>query len=253
MADRTLTINHADGDSETYTINRDKFAGVWEMSRGHVYALNIGTLISTADFTFTKHSDNSFTAAPNNNGDWKQINLLYNSEVRTGKHLVEFDLTLSSGSIAGNDFYLLARDGNDGVDSNIKTVSAGHNSIEIKVNDDNISASEGDFDPLIAFTCRPASTFDITITNLKVTHEPDTVTVDHTAPPESRIMFIDGNSITISRATGGDIRTITIDGQEITINRTRTVASHARAGSIYYAQGGFKFYQPDGQSLYLQP
>ena len=32
MADRTLTINHAGGDSETYTINRDKFAGVREMS-----------------------------------------------------------------------------------------------------------------------------------------------------------------------------------------------------------------------------
>ena len=32
MADRTLTINHADGDSETYTIKRDKFAGVREMS-----------------------------------------------------------------------------------------------------------------------------------------------------------------------------------------------------------------------------
>ena len=33
MADRTLTINHADGGSETYTINRDKFAGVRNMSR----------------------------------------------------------------------------------------------------------------------------------------------------------------------------------------------------------------------------
>jgi len=32
MANRTLTINHAGGDSETYTINRDKFAGVREMS-----------------------------------------------------------------------------------------------------------------------------------------------------------------------------------------------------------------------------
>jgi len=32
MADRTLTINHADGDSETYTIKRDKFAGVRSMS-----------------------------------------------------------------------------------------------------------------------------------------------------------------------------------------------------------------------------
>ena len=31
MADRTLTINHADGGSETYTINRDKFAGVRDM------------------------------------------------------------------------------------------------------------------------------------------------------------------------------------------------------------------------------
>lgn len=32
MADRTLTINHADGGSETYTIKRDKFAGVRSMS-----------------------------------------------------------------------------------------------------------------------------------------------------------------------------------------------------------------------------
>ena len=32
MADRTLTINHADGGSETYTINRDKFAGVRDMT-----------------------------------------------------------------------------------------------------------------------------------------------------------------------------------------------------------------------------
>ena len=32
MADRTLTINHADGGSETYTINRDKFAGVRNMT-----------------------------------------------------------------------------------------------------------------------------------------------------------------------------------------------------------------------------
>jgi hypothetical protein len=32
MANRTLTINHADGDSETYTINRDKFAGVRDMT-----------------------------------------------------------------------------------------------------------------------------------------------------------------------------------------------------------------------------
>lgn len=32
MASVTLTINHADGGSETYTINRDKFVGVTEMS-----------------------------------------------------------------------------------------------------------------------------------------------------------------------------------------------------------------------------
>lgn len=80
----------------------------------------------------------------------------------------------------------------------------------------------------------------------------ETVTIDRTAPPESRTMFIDGASITISRATGGDIRTIFIDGQEVTINRTQT-APPLIYSPIYYAQGGFKFYQPDGQSLYLQP
>jgi len=80
----------------------------------------------------------------------------------------------------------------------------------------------------------------------------ETVTVDRTPPPETRTMSVNGVPITISRATGGDIRTIFIDGQEVIINRTQT-APPLIYSPIYYSQGGFKFYQPDGRSLYLQP
>jgi hypothetical protein len=79
------------------------------------------------------------------------------------------------------------------------------------------------------------------------------VSVDHTPPPETRTMSINGSPITISRATGGDIRTITIDSQEVTINRSKTLTSNAQIISPYYVSGGYKVYQPDGQSLYLQP
>jgi hypothetical protein len=79
------------------------------------------------------------------------------------------------------------------------------------------------------------------------------VSVDHTPPPETRTMSINGSPITISRATGGDIRVVTIDGQEVTINRSKTLTSTAQIIRPYYANGGFKVYQPDAQSLYLQP
>ena len=251
MADRTLTINHADGGSETYTINRDKFAGVREMSRGHVYPTIASTDFDLTGVVFTKVDEETFTLVTNNSTDTRYVVFVnHENGIRTGKHRLAFDLTLNSGSLGTITGFYTDFDGDpsNGGSYGSYSLTEGSNVIDFEIFDDGVGAS-----PEIIWAINTGSTFDISVTNLKVTHEPDTVTVDHTAPPESRIMFIDGNSITISRATGGDIRTITIDGQEITINRTRTVASHARAGSIYYAQGGFKFYQPDGQSLYLQP
>ena len=81
----------------------------------------------------------------------------------------------------------------------------------------------------------------------------DTVSVDHTPPPATRTMSINGNPVTISRAAEGGIRTITIDSQEVTINRSKTPTSNAQIIRPYYVSGGYKVYQPDGQSLYLQP
>jgi hypothetical protein len=185
------------------------------------------------------------------------------SKVRVGKHRVEFDLTLNSGVLDNgvstlNDrpLVLVTRDRDDDPTtlshSGIHEVVEGFNSIDVEVFDDGVEIAGLNFLPSIFLSARPSSIFDVTISNLKVTHNYEEITVDRTAPPESRTMFIDGASITISRATGGDIRTITIDGQEITIDRTQT-APPLVYSPIYYAQGGFKFYQPDGQSLYLQP
>ena len=259
MADRTLTINHADGGSETYTINRDKFVGVREMPRGHVYPPSIVTTTNNnAYYTFTSLSDTSFRVQSDlvNDGvfHWREVRLVPPSVCRSGKHLVEFDLTLHSGSLTLTDgttpsVRILSRDGANGAAGNTYATTEGNNSIEIEVFDDGISEAEGDHDVFIAFSFRPESQFDITVSNIKVTHEADIVITDHTPPPAARTMSINGSSITISRGPEGGIRTITIDGQDVTINRSK----NDQINNLYYISGGYKVYQPDSQSLYLQP
>ena len=257
MADRTLTINHADGDSETYTINRDKFAGVREMSRGHVYPTIAVGSFNSAGVVFQKlpignADEKTFTVVASNSTAIRWIDLItVNNGIRTGKHRMEFDLVLNSGSISSGFSWNYSDNDDDPYTGNgygsASRPTVGHNSFDFEIFNDGVSPN-----PHVYFQINAGSTFDISVTNFKITHEPSTVTADRTPPPETRTMSVNGIPITISRATGGDIRTIFIDGQEVTINRTQT-APPLIYSPIYYLQGGFKFYQPDGQSLYLQP
>ena len=99
MADRTLTINHADGDSETYTIKRDKFAGVREMSRGHVYpssqfyASGTSAYWSATATAGTEGTEWNLVSdlgndSANNFGVLMLASLYTASKVRVGKHRV---------------------------------------------------------------------------------------------------------------------------------------------------------------------
>ena len=224
MADRTLTINHADGDSETYTINRDKFAGVREMSRGHVYpssqfyASGTSAYWSATATAGTEGTEWNLVSdlgndSANNFGDLMLASLYTASKVRVGKHRVEFNLTLNSGvinngssNLADRPLVLVTRDRDDDPTtlSHSKTheVVEGFNSIDVEVFDDGVEIAGLNFLPSIFLSARPSSVFDVTISNLKVTHEPDTVTVDRTAVPKEQskeTTFGGSQSITIKR------------------------------------------------------
>ena len=204
MADRTLTINHADGGSETYTINRDKFAGVREMSRGYVYpatqfhAEQLSTYWSATPTDVNDKTEWNLVSTldndgQNNFGSLKLAGIYTASKVRTGKHRVEFNLTLNSGvinngasNLGDRPFVLVTRDHDDdpttSASANIYEVVEGFNSIDVEVFDDGVEIAGLNFSPSIFLSARPSSIFDVTITNLKVTHEPDTVITDRTAP-----------------------------------------------------------------------
>ena len=224
MASKTLTINHAGGGSETYTINRDKFAGVRQMSRGYVYpATQFYASADTAHWSATPTDVNDKT-------EWRLVSDLGNdgitayksliladiyttSKIRTGKHRVEFDLTLNSGvvnngasSTADRPLVLAVRDPDDdpstGNHSQLYAVVEGSNVIDVEVFDDGLYNPPSNYHPSIFFSARSSSIFDVTITNLKVTHEPDTITTNHTAVPkeQSRETTFGGTqSITIKR------------------------------------------------------
>lgn len=62
MASVTLTINHADGGSETYTINRDKFVGVTEMSLdGETISVDHSAIVKSASQETTFSGSQSIT------------------------------------------------------------------------------------------------------------------------------------------------------------------------------------------------
>ncbi len=181
MADRTLTVN-----GQPFTFNRDRFAGVRTMTSGHVYpSIITSTGTENAYYDYTAISNTSFrvNSALRNDGldAYREVEIVSTNNVRVGKSLVQFDLTLNSGDLFGLDgttssFNVNARDGTDGAQSNVYPAAVGSNSIEVEVSDDGVG-----FNPRIFFSFRPESLFDITISNLKVTHNYEEITVDRTA------------------------------------------------------------------------
>jgi hypothetical protein len=103
------------------------------------------------------------------------------SKVRVGKHRVEFDLTLNSGvidngasNLGDRPLVLVTRDLDDdpttSAFSNFYEVVEGFNSIDVEVFDDGIETPNLNFEPSIFLSARPHSVFDVTVSNLEVSH-----------------------------------------------------------------------------------
>lgn len=131
-----------------------------------------------AYYDYTAISNTSFRVNSDLRNDginsWREVEIVDTNTVRTGKHLVKFDLTLHSGSLyAANGttiaFRLMSRDGAGNASSVIKGTSVGSNSIEIEVFDDLEDPSSGGYAPRIFFSFTPDSLFDVTISNLEIT------------------------------------------------------------------------------------
>lgn len=222
MPNRTLTINNADGSSETYTINRDKFEGVREMTRGHVYPTIFESSYSGNGVTYTKANERTFSIeASNSSADKFVLFAKTENEVRTGKHRITFDANVASGSISTILGYYTDADSDPAGDPyTFFNLVEGSNVFDIELFDDGVSV-----EPRIGLMIQTGSTFDLSVTNFKITHEPDTVAVDHTPPPDVRTLTVNDSPLTIDTTAPADIRSVTIDGESITINRGESNAS----------------------------
>jgi hypothetical protein len=165
-----------------------------------VYPTIASTDFDLTGVVFTKVDERTFTLVANNSTATRYVLFVTASNgIRTGKHRIAFDLTLNSGSIGTITGFYTDFDGDpsNGGSYGSYSLTEGSNVIDFEIFDDGVGAS-----PEIIWAINTGSTFDISVTNLKVTHEPDTVTVDRTAVPKEQskeTTFGGSKSITIKR------------------------------------------------------
>ena len=166
------------------------------------------------------------------------------SKVRVGKHRVEFNLTLNSGvidngasNLGDRPLVLVTRDhDNDPTTSafsNFYEVVEGFNSIDVEVFDDGVEIAGLNFAPSIFLSARPSSVFDVTVSNLEVSHVTEPIVrngndaVQETASNQPKIVdagvlvkrTINGVSSPSVKFTAGNVMThgltsLSTDGQQ---------------------------------------
>ena len=112
--------------------------------------------------------------------DKNSTNILSNgSKPKVGKHTVEFDVTINSGSLNSNPYsveslVLATRDRDDDPSApngaNVVAVTAGHFEEDVEVFDDGVE-SGNNYAPSIFLSVRPNTLFDVTISNIKIYHK----------------------------------------------------------------------------------
>lgn len=136
---------------------------------------NVGTDNTYYDYTAISNTGFRVNSDLRNDGinSFREVEIVDTNTVRTGKHLVKFDLTLNSGSLLKANgeaaFRLMTRDGAGNETANVYSASVGSNSIEVEVFDDTEDSDAGGFNPRIFFSFTPDSLFDVTISNLEIT------------------------------------------------------------------------------------
>ena len=192
MPDTTLTINHAGGGSETYTINRDKFEGIRNMTR------KLGETVTPADpenitsfvwngNTFTKQSPNYYLSSAGNAPQFFVVGGVW----IYGEEQDPFEVRWIADQATDYPWQVTSwTQDHSGVPE--PTPEAFSNFVGGSITD-------------------------------TLVDETDTVSVDHTPPEDLRNLLIDAENITINRDKGEEIRTLFIDGVEVTIDRTGEV------------------------------
>lgn len=183
MPETTLTINHADGGSETYTINRDKFEGVRNMARK--LGVDAGDPENITEFTASGSSNvnlnGTFTL---NVSGWQRPNA--DGYIRYFK--------------SGTQWFYRDYDGEEGTNTVIS-----NDDVTYPWQITNWLVSQPTLGSFVGGT--PASIVT------------DTVSVDRSKPDDIRTLLMDGQTITIDTSADG-VRTLTIDGNTVTIDRT---------------------------------
>lgn len=206
MPDTTLTINHADGGSETYTINRDKFEGIRDMtvktfgeSTSVVYPASpqdvTGFTVTNADLmSGTYVSDGLYQGKPS----FRHTTF---SGYKIRWEVVEWEF--HDGSSEDQVQFTGSQDTDypwDVTSWNIQNANSG---------------SPVFSNPVGGYFEETTVVVDGTTT--------ETYTVDHTPPEDIRNLLVDAQNITINRDKGEEFRTLFIDGVEVTIDRTGEV------------------------------
>ena len=179
MADRTLTVN-----GQPFTFNRDRFAGVRTMTSGHVYPKISAASYNDGGVVFQKlpignADEKTFTLVASNSTKTTYVPFATQSDgIRLGKHRIAFDLTLNSGSLGTITGRYRDRDADpsNGSSAGDYSLTEGSNVIDFEIFDDEVFN-----DPEIIWIINTGSTFDISVTNFKLTHNYEEITVDRTA------------------------------------------------------------------------
>ena len=199
MPDTTLTINHAGGGSETYTINRDKFEGIRTMTR---------KLSETAG---DPENITSFNATFGGIG-WDGTFVFQSANNRWFKGIGE-DVTIQKSTIGPDTGKWLVFSDYDWEEESTSLTSDQITDYPWEVTSWTVKAGdEGTPDGNVSFSNFVGGSLGNVVT--------DTVSVDHTPPEDLRNLLIDAENITINRDKGEEFRTLFIDGVEVTIDRT---------------------------------
>ena len=145
------------------------------MSRGYVYPARPVSPSTGSHWNLIKTDNRNFRVVSTLGNDGETITKFVTItpyDLRMGKQRVSFDVTVNSGDISNLKLRLSHRD----PQTNLQPI-AGSNIFDVDISDDGIPDV-----PSIYFAFHEAGVYDVTISNLEVTHEHSTLTVDRTAP-----------------------------------------------------------------------
>ena len=221
MADKTLTVN-----GQPFTFNRDRFAGVRTMTSGHVYPADPISETNESHFSIAKTDDRNFRVVSNLTADGvgdvnagKRFIFIKTKEtgLRVGNHRVTFDVTLNGSTVASDISGMMLRLSKTDTFAALQP-TVGSNTFDIEITDDGVPD-----DPKMYFAFHTYSSYDISISNLKLTQNYEEITVDRTADSGGRTM-------TVSEALGVSTTQIQV-----------TVAGHSDISGIYTLNGTGSF------------